>query len=104
MRVCLFEDAGHSALEPLATTRPVFDLLCGLTSLREKQARFTGSRELGVLVRPELAPLYSTLHPKLAVNDLVWLRSGPILLINGRWLPPAKLSTPLPGPCVGLVG
>ena len=40
MRICHFEDQQASRLEPLATSRPVFDLLCGHTSLAEKQARY----------------------------------------------------------------
>ena len=39
MRVCLFEDRGALDLEPLTLTRPVFELLCGLTSLAAKQCR-----------------------------------------------------------------
>jgi UDP-N-acetylglucosamine diphosphorylase / glucose-1-phosphate thymidylyltransferase / UDP-N-acetylgalactosamine diphosphorylase / glucosamine-1-phosphate N-acetyltransferase / galactosamine-1-phosphate N-acetyltransferase len=105
MRVCLFEDRGALDLEPLSLTRPVFELLCGLTSLAAKQSRFFPPGPRGVLVRPYLADLYRLTTPALPVNDLAWLRAGPAILVNGRWLPP---SIPLPiaeisQPCVGLV-
>ncbi len=105
MRVCLFEDQNALDLEPLSLTRPVFELLCGLTSLAAKQSRFFPAGPRGILVRPYLADLCRLNSPALPVNDLAWLRAGPTILINGRWLPP---SLPLPltelsGPCVALV-
>jgi len=57
MRVCLFEDRNVGDLEPLTLTRPVFDLLCGQTSLAAKQWRFFGASTVGALVRPHLADL-----------------------------------------------
>jgi hypothetical protein len=104
MRICLFEDGGVANLEPLTLTRPVFDLLCGLTSLGEKQCRHFGAGEVGVLVRPELAELYRQERPEVRVNDLAWLRAGPTILVNGRWLPPAARPADGALPCLGMVG
>jgi UDP-N-acetylglucosamine diphosphorylase/glucosamine-1-phosphate N-acetyltransferase len=87
MRVCLFEDRGVADLEPLTWTRPVFDLLCGQTSLAAKQCRAFGASAVGALVRPHLTDLCRLESPGLFVNDLGWLRAGPTVLINGRWLP-----------------
>lgn len=103
-RVCLFEDAAVAGLTPLALTRPAFDLLCGLTSLGEKQRRAFGSPPTGALVRPLLADVCALSHPELAVNDLAWLSAAPTALVNARWLPPAGATLPIPGPGVGLVG
>lgn len=105
MRVCIFEDCGARDLEPLSLTRPVFELLCGLTSLAAKQSRFFPPGPRGLLVRPYLTDLCRLHSPAVPVNDLDWLRAGPTILINGRWLPP---SIPLPiaeipGPGVALV-
>jgi UDP-N-acetylglucosamine diphosphorylase/glucosamine-1-phosphate N-acetyltransferase len=105
MRVCLFEDHAALDLEPLSLTRPVFELLCGLTSLAAKQSRFFPPSPRGVLVRPYLADLCRSHSPGVVVNNLAWLRAGPTILINGRWLPP---SIPLPvtelaTPCVAVV-
>jgi UDP-N-acetylglucosamine diphosphorylase/glucosamine-1-phosphate N-acetyltransferase len=105
MRVCLFEDARALDLEPLTLTRPVFELLCGLTSLAAKQSRFFPSGPRGVLIRPHLADLYRLTSSVVPVNDLAWLRAGPTILVNGRWLPSP---TPLrmaewSRPCLGLI-
>src|ERR1700733_11424684 len=100
MRVCLFEDAGACRLEPLSLMRPVFELICGQTSLAAKQCRHFAPCEVGVLVRPELADLYRLLHPRTVVNDLDWLRRGPVVLVNGRWLPPVEPAVNLGGPAV----
>jgi len=104
MRVCLFEDRTVAQLEPLTFTRPVFDLLCGMTRLRDKQARHFGSAAVGAFVRPHLVDFYRAQHPGMPVNDPAWLQGGgPLVLVNGRWLPPAG---PFAGPVepgVGLV-
>jgi UDP-N-acetylglucosamine diphosphorylase/glucosamine-1-phosphate N-acetyltransferase len=104
MRVCLFEDHGFANLEPLALTRPVFDLLCGASSLGSKQCRYFAPCEVGALVRPYLSPLYRLENPRTPVNDTTWLRSEPTVLVNGRWLPPAGGTPELAGPCVALCG
>ncbi len=88
MRVVLFEDHGVVDLEPLTLTRPVFDLFCGASPLSTKQARYFAPCTTGALVRPFLADLLRRNGPSLPVNDINWLRQGPALLANGRWLPP----------------
>src|SRR5438445_7808363 len=119
MRVCLFEDHGVRDLEPLVLTRPVFELLCGQDSLRRKQCRYFGAREVGALIRPYLAPLYCLQEPHTFVNDVAWLRAEATILINARWLPPASLALRVgmnarrvrretlaaqDGPCVAMIG
>jgi UDP-N-acetylglucosamine diphosphorylase/glucosamine-1-phosphate N-acetyltransferase len=100
MRVCIFEDRCALDLEPLSLTRPVFELLCGITSLAAKQSRAFPPGARGVLVRPYLADLARRHVASVPVNDLSWLRAGPTILVNGRWLPPsiplslAELSEP----------
>ncbi len=93
MRICLFEDRNALDLEPLTLTRPVFELLCGLTSLAAKQSSYFALGPRGVLIRPHLADLYRLHAPEVSVNDLDWVKSGRTVLVNGRWLPP---SLPLP--------
>jgi UDP-N-acetylglucosamine diphosphorylase/glucosamine-1-phosphate N-acetyltransferase len=90
MRVCLFEDSGVNQLEPLTLTRPVFDLLCGRTSLARKQVNHVAAQEIGVLVRPYLAAVVKESRPSWFVNDYSWLHAAPTMLINGRWLPPSQ--------------
>jgi UDP-N-acetylglucosamine diphosphorylase / glucose-1-phosphate thymidylyltransferase / UDP-N-acetylgalactosamine diphosphorylase / glucosamine-1-phosphate N-acetyltransferase / galactosamine-1-phosphate N-acetyltransferase len=105
MRVCHFEDCHVDGLEPLTLTRPAHDLLCGLTSLADKQRHAFAATEVGTLVRrPPLADLLRRQQPGLAVNDVNWLRAGPAVLVNARWLPPADPVAGLTRPCVGVVG
>ena len=78
MRICLFEDHGVFDLEPLTLTRPVFDLICGASSLGYKQGRYFRPSAAGVLVRPCLGPLLRELDPHLPVNDPTWLSLGSV--------------------------
>jgi UDP-N-acetylglucosamine diphosphorylase/glucosamine-1-phosphate N-acetyltransferase len=104
MRVCLFEDRGAALLEPLTSTRPVFQLLCGHTALGVKQLRHFAPCKAGVLVRPHLAECFRLEQPGTPVNDLDWLRAEPTVLVNGRWLPPAGPAAGLSRPGVALAG
>ncbi len=104
MRVCLFEDRLVADLEPLTLTRPAFDLLCGMTSLGAKQRRYFLPSTLGVLIRPHLAKWWHSQTPEVAANDADWLRAGPTVLVNARWLPPAGTFTKEMSPHIGLVG
>lgn len=102
MHLCLFEDRAE-LLEPLSLTRPVFDLLCGIDRLADKQRRaFAGvTSSVGVLIRAHLENLYRVLNPDLPINDREWLASDDTLLVNGRWLPDAGMAAPK-SPCVGM--
>ncbi len=87
MRIAFYEDDSVTHLEPIALLRPVFELLCGQFSLRERLLRRFDVSEWGVFVRPELAETYHELYPAAHVNKLRWLSDGTTLLVNGRWLP-----------------
>ncbi|HLJ93824.1 MAG TPA: putative sugar nucleotidyl transferase [Gemmataceae bacterium] len=109
MRLCLFEDHHVADLEPLVLTRPAFELLCGLDSLRSKQYRAFPGSEVGVLIRSYLAPLFRSQQPCIPINDLAWLRSEATALVNARWLPPTlggdPVRRPCPsGPCAAMIG
>ncbi len=91
MQIAFFEDAGARQFSPIALMRPVFELVCGHFSLRERWQWARGFVEneadaWGAFVRPELAETYRESRPEFAVNDLSWLYSDSTLLINGRWL------------------
>lgn len=102
MRVCLFEDRTVGQLEPLTHTRPVFELLCGQTSLRVKQAGYFGSPTVGALLRPQLVDFYRTQRPGMPLNDHDWMTGEDLLiLVNGRWLPPSGV---FPGPVIPGIG
>jgi UDP-N-acetylglucosamine diphosphorylase/glucosamine-1-phosphate N-acetyltransferase len=106
MRICHFEDHGVLDLEPLTLTRPVFDLYCGLTTLSAKQSRYFAPCSAGILVRPFLADLIRQQRLEEPINDPFWMQAGPVILVNGRWLPPADsrgLEIARSSPRVGLV-
>ena len=89
MRVAFFEDAEAEKFHPLSLARPVFELICGRYSLRERIVRHCPATEWGVFLREHLEETYREAHPEAHVNDFTWLGRGPTLVINGRWLPSA---------------
>jgi UDP-N-acetylglucosamine diphosphorylase/glucosamine-1-phosphate N-acetyltransferase len=101
MHLCLFEDRAEN-FDPLTLTRPVFELICGITSLGDKQRRSFVPSAHGLLVRPALEALCRQRQPGLPINDTAWLRSAPAVLVSGRWLPPAHPFTIPPAPCLGV--
>jgi len=102
MRVCLFENAAEH-LEPLSLTRPVFDLVCGMSPLGVKQRRHFMAEEWGVLIRPHLLPLFRKQHRNVPANHTGWMAADALMLVNGRWLPPVELGPTPHVPCAGLV-
>ena len=89
MRLALFEDQAASGFAPIAWMRPVCELLCGQSSLRERLLKHLSVAEWGAFVRPFLAETYRETHPQAAVNNLDWLAEESTLLVNARWLPDA---------------
>lgn len=104
LRVCWFEDREILGLEPLTLTRPVFELLCGRTTLAVRQRRCFPDAATGAMIRPELQDVYRQLHPTVSVNDRDWLRAGPTVLVNGRWLPPARFTANVAESHLAVVG
>ncbi len=90
MRICLYEDRRSAQLHPLTLTRPASELLCGLTTIAQKQIRYFGAEVVGQLCRPVFADWLRNRDPLALINEPVWLRSAPTILVNGRWLPPAN--------------
>ncbi|MCH5377398.1 MAG: hypothetical protein JJ992_25845, partial [Planctomycetes bacterium] len=87
MRVCFWEDETANQFAPLTLTRPVFELICGRYSLRERILRAWNIDQWGASIRPYLTAVYREACPEACLNDTGWLNEGQILLINGRWLP-----------------
>jgi UDP-N-acetylglucosamine diphosphorylase / glucose-1-phosphate thymidylyltransferase / UDP-N-acetylgalactosamine diphosphorylase / glucosamine-1-phosphate N-acetyltransferase / galactosamine-1-phosphate N-acetyltransferase len=102
MDVCLYEDRGAADLEPLTLMRPVFDLLCGQSSLADKQTRYFQATARTAVVRPHLADVVRLESPGVAVNDFAG--AGLVVIVNARWLPPPGVAVDLSVPCVGVVG
>ncbi|QDT97868.1 putative sugar nucleotidyl transferase [Gimesia aquarii] len=87
MRLAIFEDNSALQFSPISLMRPVFELLCGQYTSRERLLKSTQVDEWGVLIRPALVEVYREQFPDAQINDAIWLSEGSTLLINGRWLP-----------------
>jgi UDP-N-acetylglucosamine diphosphorylase/glucosamine-1-phosphate N-acetyltransferase len=76
-----FEDGGYRLLGPLSLLRPVFDLRCGIFTLREKAERELQPDLTVLLVRDDLEDLTRERNPEALVNERP---KGPAILLNGR--------------------
>ena len=104
MKLCVYEDEGVNFLEPICLTRPAFALRCGAGTLLDRQRRLFDQPETGAWIRPELVDFARLGFPNLPLNDRAWLRSGPKVLANARWLAPLDRMTDLETPRVGMIG
>jgi UDP-N-acetylglucosamine diphosphorylase/glucosamine-1-phosphate N-acetyltransferase len=104
MRVALFEDQlATENFSPIALLRPVFELLCGQFSARERALRFLPVNDWGAFLRSELVEVYQEENPEAHVNDLDWLRSASTLFLNGRWLADPSVMTTCDPDCAGII-
>ena len=93
MQICIFEDINYTNFEPLVFSRPVYDLVCGITSLKEKILRSYGDVKYSLHCRPYLADLVKKENSKVPVNKI---EDEQCLFINGRLIAPQNLSELLP--------
>lgn len=84
MHLYLFEDNRTTNLFPLVYTRPVYDLRCGIRTLREKLLHLLPVRRLYLQTRPHLATLVQEENPNANVNILpredAWFINGRLLV------------------------
>lgn len=90
--ICIFEDNAVNNFYPLTYTRPVFELLCGMSSLREKIVRLFPDAEVHLLCREELAAVLRQRVSNVFVNEPERLQGKPCLFINGRLLAPKRVA------------
>ena len=81
MHLCLFEDTLAKNFLPLTALRPVYDLRCGMLSMRQRIVGCLRPSALTLLTRNYLEPLVSEQNPGVKVNAL---GADSFLLINGR--------------------
>jgi len=93
MQICIFEDLEFSNLEPLMFNRPVYDLLCGTSTLKDKILRSYGKVKYSLHTRPYLKNLVEIQNPGVPVNHI---DEDYCLFINGRIIAPKNLSEILP--------
>jgi UDP-N-acetylglucosamine diphosphorylase / glucose-1-phosphate thymidylyltransferase / UDP-N-acetylgalactosamine diphosphorylase / glucosamine-1-phosphate N-acetyltransferase / galactosamine-1-phosphate N-acetyltransferase len=102
--LCIFEDDLHPNFEPLVYSRPVFDLRCGIRTLREKILSHFPATPYSLWCRPNLKGLVEERNPEIPVNVV---EAGVTLYVNGRVLMDDSLARTLTldGPdCVFLNG
>ncbi|MCE7856689.1 MAG: hypothetical protein DYG97_09135, partial [Ignavibacteria bacterium CHB3] len=88
MPICIFEDEQYLDFEPLIYSRPVYDLICGMTSLKEKIIRAFPKEKIVLKCRHYLEPFIKTENPKCKVNQF---DNDDYLFINGRIVAPSNL-------------
>ena len=95
MGSCLIivEDGGYRNLLPLAYVRPVYDLRCGVITLRERIQRVYGVLAPRLHCRSYLGDLLAMQNEGLNVNSVC---NEPCLIINGRVLADEQLATKVP--------
>lgn len=79
--ICIFEDSLCSQLFPLTLTRPVFDLRCGILTLKEKIIREFHDRSIILFCRSYLKDFIQQENPAAQMNKV---DSDLCLFINGR--------------------
>lgn len=88
MHICIFEDEKHLNFEPLIYSRPVYDLICGITTLKEKIIRAFPKEKVVLKCRTYLEPFVKAENLKLKVNQF---SKDDHLFINGRIIAPSNL-------------
>jgi UDP-N-acetylglucosamine diphosphorylase/glucosamine-1-phosphate N-acetyltransferase len=83
MQLCIFEDEKYINFEPLIYSRPVYELMCGISTLREKILRSFPKHKVSYHCRSYLQPVMQQEYPKVYVNRI---EENECLFINGRIL------------------
>ncbi len=81
MHLCLFEDITALNFQPLTYFRPVYDLRCGIWTLRERITFFLPTFSVTLYCRQYLAPYVAEVNPDAEVNAI---SSASCLFVNGR--------------------
>lgn len=92
MPICIFEDEQYLNFEPLIYSRPVYDLICGMTTLKEKIIRAFPKEKIVLKCRNYLEPFVKAENPKCKVNQF---EDEDYLFINGRIIAPSNLKNVL---------
>ncbi|MBI4535415.1 MAG: GlmU family protein [Ignavibacteriae bacterium] len=90
MHLCLFEDNSSTNFLPLTYFRPVYDLRCGMLSLRERILSHFPMLPVTLHARTYLADYLIEQHPGVPVNKFI---SGTYLMVNGRCIMTRQLAT-----------
>lgn len=91
--ICIFEDTNYTQLLPLVYFRPVYNLKCGILSLKEKLFRAYPEARVVLHTRSYLADYMRLRNPGLKVNEVP---SDQCLFVNGRVIADEDLSKMIP--------
>ncbi len=83
MHICIFEDKLVDNFYPLTLSHPVYDLVCGMKTLREKILRYFPNAKCTLFCRKYLEETVKQNNPGIEVNEL---NDDNYLFINGRVL------------------
>ncbi len=83
MHICIFEDNKVDNFYPLTLSHPVYDLVCGMKTLREKILRYFPNSSQTLFCRKYLEETVKQNNPGIGVN---LLEDDNYLFINGRVL------------------
>jgi UDP-N-acetylglucosamine diphosphorylase / glucose-1-phosphate thymidylyltransferase / UDP-N-acetylgalactosamine diphosphorylase / glucosamine-1-phosphate N-acetyltransferase / galactosamine-1-phosphate N-acetyltransferase len=89
MHICIFEDNKYSDFEPLMLSRPVYDLLCGTFTLKEKILNCFQIPDYSLHCRNYVQKITERQNPGIKVNRFP---EEDCLFINGRILGNKDLS------------
>lgn len=89
--ILVFEDEHFSRLYPLALTRPVYLLRCGINLLLEKILRGYPGAQVHLYCRNYLAPVLREQYPATPINHM---QADSCLLVNGRFILAEELPQP----------
>jgi len=98
MHICIFEDEQYLNFEPLIYPRPVYDLVCGVNSLKEKILRAFPKDKVILHCRKYLEEIVKVENPGFKVNEFL---NDDILFINGRVIADSNLNQILSKKIVG---
>jgi len=90
MHICIFEDEQYLNFEPLIYSRPTFDLVCGMTTLKEKIIRSFPKEKITLKCRNYLESFVKAENSKCKVNQF---DDDDYLFINGRIVAPSNLKS-----------
>ncbi len=85
MRLILFDRPTDKRINfhPLALSRPIFELRCGMSSLADKLIAKLGAKDVACFVPPYMADVYRA-RSDWPVNDPAALQGDDLLLLDGR--------------------
>lgn len=83
--------------DPLALSRPIWELRCGMTTLAEKLLAATGLTDVACFLPPYMAEVYAA-TTSWPVNDLSKLAGDDLLVVNPRVKAPAMADAAQAGP------